>query len=115
MKNGGIRRMLFFAAVLAASAGLWGADHYRVVNGPKDFYFGHISYIEPTAEGTDPVVLREGRSEPEPGRSQHAHRPGRHRPDVGRPALRDPVRHGDDRPSRCRRPSSGSRPSWPAA
>ncbi len=67
MKNGGIRRMVFFAAVLAASAGLWGADHYRVVNGPKDFYFGHISYIEPTPDGTDPVVLREGRSEPEPG------------------------------------------------
>ena len=36
------------------------------------------------------------------GRSQHARRPGRHRPDVGRPALRDPVRHGDDRPPRRR-------------
>jgi hypothetical protein len=67
MKNGGIRRLVFFTAVLAASAGLWGADHYRVVNGPKDFYFGHISYIEPTAGGTDPVVIREGRPESEPG------------------------------------------------
>ena len=67
MKNGGIRRIVFFAVILAASTGLWGADQYRVVNGPKDFYFGHISYIEPTPEGTDPAILREGRSEPEPG------------------------------------------------
>ena len=65
MKNGGMRKVLIFAAVLAASIGLWGADHYRVVGGPKDFYFGHISYIEQTPGGTDPSVLREGRTEPE--------------------------------------------------
>jgi hypothetical protein len=38
--------------------------HYKVVNGPMDFYFGHISYVEAAREGTDPVVLRaSGRSE----------------------------------------------------
>jgi len=66
MKNGGIRRVVLAGIVLAVTGGLWAAEKYSVVNGPKDFYFGHISYIEPTPEGTDPVVLREGRTEPEP-------------------------------------------------
>ena len=65
MTNRGRQRVIGFAVFLAAAAGLWGADHYRVVGGPKDFYFGHISYIEPTPGGTDPSVLREGRTEPE--------------------------------------------------
>jgi hypothetical protein len=65
MNNGGIRRVVFGAILLAAAAGLWAADHYTVINGPKDFYYGHISYIEPTPDGTDPVVLREGRQDPE--------------------------------------------------
>ena len=68
MKNGGILKVVLGAVLLAAAAGLWAADHYRVVNGPKDFYFGHISYIEPGPEGTDPVVLRQGSAEPEQGR-----------------------------------------------
>ena len=67
MRNGGIRNVVLGAVLLAAAGGLWAADHYRVVNGPKDFYFGHISYIEPVPDGTDPVVLREGRAEPEQG------------------------------------------------
>ncbi len=67
MKNGAIRSAVFGAILLAAAAGLVAADNYRVVNGPKDFYFGHISYIEPTPGGADPVVLREGGATPEPG------------------------------------------------
>ena len=68
MKNGGIRKVVFGAVLLAAAGGLWAADHYRVVNGPKDFYFGHISYIEPTCRTAPiPIVLREGRAEPEQG------------------------------------------------
>jgi hypothetical protein len=67
MKNGGIRKVFFSVAFLAAAAGLWASDHYKVANGPKDLYFGHISYIEPTPEGADPVVLRTGRTEPEQG------------------------------------------------
>ena len=67
MKNGVIRKAVFGVIFCAAAAGLWAADNYKVVNGLKDFYFGHISYIEQTPEGTDPVVLREGSTEPEQG------------------------------------------------
>jgi len=67
MKYRAIRSVIFGAILLAASAGLASAANYKVVNGPKDFYFGHISYIEPTPDGTDPVVLREGGSSPEAG------------------------------------------------
>jgi hypothetical protein len=65
MKRGGFRKVVLGLVFLVASSGLWAAEHYKVLNGPKDFYFGHISYIEATSEGTDPVVLREGRPEPE--------------------------------------------------
>jgi hypothetical protein len=65
MKRGGFRKVILGLVFLVVSSGLWAAEHYKVLNGPKDFYFGHISYIEATPEGTDPVVLREGRSEPE--------------------------------------------------
>jgi len=65
MKNGGFRKVVLGLIFLAASSGLWAADHYKVLNGPKNFYFGHISYIESTPEGKDPVVLREGQSVPE--------------------------------------------------
>ena len=67
MKNGAIRSAVFVTVLLAAAAGLWAAENYKVANGPKDFYFGHISYIEPTPGGTDPVVQREGGGQPEPG------------------------------------------------
>src|SRR4030042_320497 len=65
MKNGGFRKVVLGMVFLAASSGLWAADHYKVLNGPKNFYYGHISYIEATPEGTDPIVLREGQSVPE--------------------------------------------------
>jgi hypothetical protein len=65
MKRGGFRKVILGVVFLVASSGLWAAEHYKVVNGPKDFYYGHISYIEATPDGTDPVVLREGRPEPE--------------------------------------------------
>jgi hypothetical protein len=38
---------------------------YKVVNGPKDFYFGHISYSEIKNDGKDPLVFREGQTRPE--------------------------------------------------
>lgn len=65
MKNGGVRKVVLGMVILAASSGLWAAEHYKVLNGPKNFYYGHISYIEATPDGTDPVVLREGQSVPE--------------------------------------------------
>lgn len=65
MKRVGFRKWVPGIVFLIATSGLWAAEHYKVLNGPKDFYFGHISYIETTPEGTDPVVLREGWSKPE--------------------------------------------------
>jgi len=65
MKRGGYRRVLMGTVLLAVSSGLWAAEHYKVVNGPNNFYYGHISYIEATPEGKDPFVLREGRIDPE--------------------------------------------------
>src|SRR5512139_3186418 len=67
MKNGGILRVLLAAAVLAAGSGLWAAQHYKVVNGPKDLYFGHISLVEDVPAGAPPLVLREGNPRPEEG------------------------------------------------
>jgi hypothetical protein len=65
MKNGGFGKIVLGTVIALSASWLGAADHYKVVNGPKDFYYGHISYIEPAPEGTDPVVLREGRPEPE--------------------------------------------------
>jgi hypothetical protein len=67
MKNGGIRQAVIGAVFLVAAAGLGAAEHYKVFNGPKDFYFGHISFVEEVPEGTGPTVRREGSAEPEPG------------------------------------------------
>jgi hypothetical protein len=67
MKNGGIRRVILGAIFLAAATALVAADHYKVLNGPKDFYFGHISLVEDGTEGAGPTVLREGSAVPEPG------------------------------------------------
>jgi hypothetical protein len=60
-----MRTALLITVALALAAGAWAEGPYRVVNGPKDLYFGRISYIEPAEGGADPVVLREGRTEPE--------------------------------------------------
>jgi hypothetical protein len=49
-----------FAISLSAS------DKYKIVDGPKDFYFGHISFTETGPDGGGPVILREGRTAPEP-------------------------------------------------
>jgi hypothetical protein len=65
MRMGSLKRASVAVILGGAAAGLFAASNYRVINGPRDFYFGHISYIEP-APGGDPVVLRAGRAEPEP-------------------------------------------------
>jgi len=41
------------------------ASNYKLVNGQKDFYYGHISYADIKNDGQDPVVFREGRISPE--------------------------------------------------
>ena len=65
MNNRGIGKVLLGAVLLAAAGGLRAADHYKVVNGTADFYYGHISYVEPGPEGAVPTVVREGRAEAE--------------------------------------------------
>jgi hypothetical protein len=67
MKNAGILRLVLGAAVLAAVTSLGAADHYKVLNGPKEFYFGHISLVEEVEGGAAPVVIREGNPRPEEG------------------------------------------------
>ena len=49
-----------FAISLSAS------DKYKTVDGPKDFYFGHISFTETGSGGDGSVILREGMTAPEP-------------------------------------------------
>src|SRR4030042_248675 len=41
------------------------SSNYKLVNGQKDFYYGHISYADLKNDGRDPVVFREGRLTPE--------------------------------------------------
>jgi Family of unknown function (DUF6600)/FecR protein len=41
------------------------ASNYKLVNGQKDFYYGHISYADIKNDGQDPVVFRENRVTPE--------------------------------------------------
>ncbi len=53
--------LLLFAAVEASADG-----HYKFADGTKNFYLGHISYVELQGDGEDPVVLREGTDRPEP-------------------------------------------------
>jgi hypothetical protein len=54
--------VLLSAPVLLQASG---KSRYKVLNGPEDFYYGHISYTEAKADGNDPVVLREGAGAPE--------------------------------------------------
>jgi len=67
MKNGGFRGFVFGTIFLAAAAGLTAGEHYKVLNGPKDLYFGHISYLEDGADTAAPTIRREGAGAPEPG------------------------------------------------
>ncbi len=61
MNIGGKSRIFILLVVFTAAAGLLADDHYQVVNGPKDFYYGHISYVDPTGTGPESIVIREGR------------------------------------------------------
>lgn len=57
--------LLGMGLLLAAGAFVHAADNYQVVNGPKEFYFGHISLVDIKNDGKDAVVQREGLSKPE--------------------------------------------------
>ncbi len=56
-KGGGIIVLVIFAVAV----GLAAEERYQVVDGPENFYYGHISYVDPDGAGAETVVLREGR------------------------------------------------------
>ncbi|MCX6560384.1 MAG: FecR domain-containing protein, partial [Candidatus Aminicenantes bacterium] len=61
------KRVLFLISATLALGVLAGAGEvYQIVNGPKDFYFGHISLTDIRNDAMDPVVLRDGAKTPEP-------------------------------------------------
>jgi len=61
MKFGGKSRILILFCLLSVPAGLPADDHYQVVTGQKDFYYGHISYLDPADNGPETVIIRPGR------------------------------------------------------
>jgi hypothetical protein len=65
MTQKGIRIMAFIVLGIGLFSVQPALAEYKVVNGPKDFYFGHISYVEIKNDGKDPVVYREGQVRPE--------------------------------------------------
>jgi hypothetical protein len=56
-----ILSLLAFSLLLVLPA----FSDYKVINGQKDFYFGHISYSEIKNDGKDPLVFREEQTRPE--------------------------------------------------
>jgi hypothetical protein len=62
MKQKGVLLGLWIVLLTGVSAS---ASNYKLINGQKDFYYGHISYAEIRNDGQDAVVFREGRLTPE--------------------------------------------------
>ncbi len=58
MRKGKIYSLAFLIIFLFFPSFL--LSNYKIVNGPRDFYFGHISYSEVKHDGKDPQVFREG-------------------------------------------------------
>ncbi len=65
MKQKGRQVMISIALVISVLSVQPVVAKYKTANGPKDFYFGHISYVEIKNDGNDPVVYREGQTLPE--------------------------------------------------
>jgi hypothetical protein len=65
MKRGGFFIVAGCAFLLLSPVWAGAARHYKVLDGPQQFYYGHISYTEAQQVGDNPVVLREGRPVPE--------------------------------------------------
>jgi len=45
---------------LLAAGAAYGAKHYKFADGTKNFYLGHISFVELKGDVEDPVVIRSG-------------------------------------------------------
>lgn len=63
MKKKGFK--IIVLSVLWICPFLLSSDNYRVVNGPAEFYYGHISLVDIKNDGKDPLVFREGAAGPE--------------------------------------------------
>ncbi len=64
-RRGAFRAAFFTLLLFSAAAALTAAGPYKVLGGPRDFYFGHVSYVDPGPGGEPPEVLREGSQVPE--------------------------------------------------
>ncbi|MDH7512980.1 MAG: FecR family protein [Clostridiales bacterium] len=65
MKQKGTQVMISIALAIGVLCVQPALAKYKMANGTKDFYFGHISYVEIKNDGNDPVVYREGQTLPE--------------------------------------------------
>ena len=69
MKQKGSKEKIFWVLailMLFSAPAVFGSNNaYKVVDGPKNFYYGHISYSEVQYDDKDPVVFREGSKTPE--------------------------------------------------
>jgi len=65
MKYKGLGWAFFGALLFVFSPFLAFGGNYQVVNGPKQFYFGHVSLVDLKNDGKDPLVVREGAANPE--------------------------------------------------
>ncbi len=57
--------IILLLGLLSVCPFLVSSDNYKVVNGPPEFYYGHISLVDIKNDGKDPLVLREGMDKPE--------------------------------------------------
>jgi uncharacterized membrane protein YgcG len=65
MKQKGFILAAWLGLFIIVSGSAFSSSNYKLVNGQKDFYYGHVSYADIKNDGQDPVVLREGRLVPE--------------------------------------------------
>jgi len=65
MKLKGFGLILLVGLFLSMTPLAVAQTNYKVVNGPAEFYYGHISYVDTKNEGQDPVVYRQGSTKPE--------------------------------------------------
>jgi hypothetical protein len=66
MARKGLASFLGAGFILAGAVAFAASNGYQVMNGPGDFYFGHVSLVEILNDGRDPVILREDAASPEP-------------------------------------------------
>jgi len=65
MKQKDFGIVLLIGLVLSLTPLAVAQTNYKVVNGPEEFYYGHISYVDTKNEGQNPVVYRQGSAKPE--------------------------------------------------